>query len=486
MQDRATSAPGAPPEAATGSDATGSDAASGSYRGAVDGPSLADVLRRLHENRRNVTVEVECTSEEIHPHTRQVRIHLRNGEVVHAEAGELRGKEALLLALASENGWVRTRAPQPCRKTIRAPFPALLLELLEEAAVQAPGTPSSSSGDSAADDGRATGGQEARTSRPSEIRTGPLPLANSSRSEHSRTVAAPPQPHPDHEFLDDLSHDTPFPPGLDYVSSDVPIEPISSASVSHPTVDAPGSSTVDAPGSYGLAPTASQSWDSMSLYSRDVLPPPPPPETSRILAVMLGIALALTLIATVMAVVWVFRGSMSRSGPLVVPNTASFEIDQALAESASTGTPNATSNLARTAKPEPIVAIDTRPDGLEIVDADTRRSLGYTPLTITVPRGTGLNVRAKLGQRYSRRLEISSREEAVTFDLRRWVDPPRYQAPKSSAVRGDDAPDRSEKGVPPAPNNAKRANRVTGWGREAEPSIGLIEDLEPALHILDD
>jgi hypothetical protein len=439
---------------------------------------LIDALQWLHDSRRSVTMEIECTSEEIHPHTRQVRIHLRNGEIVHAEAGELRGKEALLLALASESGWVRTRAPQPCRKTIRTPFSALLLGILEETAVQASSTSSSSPGGSEGDDHRA-GGVETRPSRPSGAQTGPLPLADGSRRERSRTVTTPPQPHPDHEFLDDGFSNTPFPEGLDYVSSEVPIEPVSSASVSHPAVAAAES--------YGLSPTASYSWDSMSLYNRDVLPPPPPPETSRVLAVMLGIALALTLIATVMAVVWVFRASMSRSEPVVATAAADFGATHELAGSAS----SAAADPVGASEPNPFVAIDTRPDGLELVDADTRQSLGYTPLTLTLPRDSALTVRAKLGTRYSRRLVIAPGEEAVTFDLRRWVHPPRYRdrpprAAALSADRGGAAQDGSGKGVPAVPNNGRRSSSVMGWGGATEPSIGLIDDVEPALHILED
>ncbi|HJL14809.1 MAG TPA: response regulator [Sandaracinaceae bacterium LLY-WYZ-13_1] len=95
------------------------------FRGSVHGLSLVDLLQMFHFGQRSVTLAVGGAAT-------AGRIHLQAGEVVHAEAGERRGEEALRALLAAGTGSLRTGPPEGCPRTIRRPFDSLLLELLRQ------------------------------------------------------------------------------------------------------------------------------------------------------------------------------------------------------------------------------------------------------------------------------------------------------------------------------------------------------------------
>jgi CheY-like chemotaxis protein len=95
------------------------------FRGSVHGLSLVDLLQMFHFGQRSVTVSVTSPS-------RSGRIHMQAGQVVHAEAGELSGEEALSELLDAGSGSVRTGPAESCPRTIERAFDSLLLELLRQ------------------------------------------------------------------------------------------------------------------------------------------------------------------------------------------------------------------------------------------------------------------------------------------------------------------------------------------------------------------
>lgn len=95
------------------------------FRGSVHGLSLVDLLQMFHYGRRSVRVDIGAPQ--------RGQIHVQDGEVIHAELGDLEGTEALRALLASGVGALSTsplmEAPE---RTIDAPFSALLLDLLRQ------------------------------------------------------------------------------------------------------------------------------------------------------------------------------------------------------------------------------------------------------------------------------------------------------------------------------------------------------------------
>jgi len=93
-------------------------------RGSLHGLSLIDVLQMFHWARRTVDVVVVGGQPGL--------VVMHHGEIVHAEAGELVGREALQELLSRNQAAVRTAASVmgDVEQTIAAPFEALLLDCL--------------------------------------------------------------------------------------------------------------------------------------------------------------------------------------------------------------------------------------------------------------------------------------------------------------------------------------------------------------------
>lgn len=104
------------------------------FQADIVGLSLVDLLQIFHHGRRSVTVKVG----------RRGKVHLRDGEIVHAEAGEAFGGSALLDLLQVERGVLATSAPEPFTRSLTLPFETLLLgtlALIDEQNGRAPALP---------------------------------------------------------------------------------------------------------------------------------------------------------------------------------------------------------------------------------------------------------------------------------------------------------------------------------------------------------
>src|SRR5690606_38975573 len=88
--------------------------------GDLHGLSLPEMLQMYHFSRRAVSLSFDQGG----------RIDLRDGDLVHAELGALRGEEALATMLARSAGAVRTRVLHSTERTITRRFDAVLLDVL--------------------------------------------------------------------------------------------------------------------------------------------------------------------------------------------------------------------------------------------------------------------------------------------------------------------------------------------------------------------
>jgi DNA-binding response OmpR family regulator len=94
------------------------------FRGSIHGLSLVDMLQMFHFGRRSITINVAG----IVPGT----IHVRNGEVIHAERGTLSGEEALRAVLATQSGSVTTSVLGVVPQTVFRSFHSLLVDLVRQ------------------------------------------------------------------------------------------------------------------------------------------------------------------------------------------------------------------------------------------------------------------------------------------------------------------------------------------------------------------
>lgn len=93
-------------------------------RGSIHGLALTDVLQMFHYGRRSVTIRVSGTT--------PGSIHIEKGELVHAEFGDVRGRDALKLLLSRSSGSIETTAIQTRERSLKDPFDSLLLDALRE------------------------------------------------------------------------------------------------------------------------------------------------------------------------------------------------------------------------------------------------------------------------------------------------------------------------------------------------------------------
>lgn len=96
----------------------------GGFWASVHGISLIDTLQMFHYSRRSLSVRflggVGAT------------LHMRDGQLVHAEHGALRGEEALAAILGMPAGALQTFALEPVPQTIFKDFQAVLLDQLRQ------------------------------------------------------------------------------------------------------------------------------------------------------------------------------------------------------------------------------------------------------------------------------------------------------------------------------------------------------------------
>jgi DNA-binding response OmpR family regulator len=92
------------------------------FRGSLHGLSLVDVLQMFHFARRSVCVAVGGQ--------KRGEIHVRDGEIVHAEHGPDKGEDALRGILAMNSGSIRTAPLEGGPKSIERTFQGLLLDML--------------------------------------------------------------------------------------------------------------------------------------------------------------------------------------------------------------------------------------------------------------------------------------------------------------------------------------------------------------------
>jgi CheY-like chemotaxis protein len=92
------------------------------FRGSLHGVSLIDVLQMFHYARRSVCVTLGGRS--------GGEIHIRDGELVHAEQGDAVGEEALRRLLAMPSGSIKSGPLESDRQSIQRAFQGLVLDLL--------------------------------------------------------------------------------------------------------------------------------------------------------------------------------------------------------------------------------------------------------------------------------------------------------------------------------------------------------------------
>ena len=97
---------------------------SGGFCASVHGISLVDTLQMFHYSRRSISVRLLGAA--------GAAIHLRDGQLVHAEHGLLRGEEALATILKMPAGSLQTSALEAVPQTIFKDFQAVLLDQLRQ------------------------------------------------------------------------------------------------------------------------------------------------------------------------------------------------------------------------------------------------------------------------------------------------------------------------------------------------------------------
>jgi hypothetical protein len=107
---------------AAGEDAPLRDTHAGGFLASLHGLSLIDTLQMLHQSRRSLTLRVMAET--------PGALHMRDGELVHAEHGERYGEAALGAILRMPAGSLQTSAPEPVGPTIFREFQELLLDQL--------------------------------------------------------------------------------------------------------------------------------------------------------------------------------------------------------------------------------------------------------------------------------------------------------------------------------------------------------------------
>lgn len=94
------------------------------FRGSVHGLSLVDLLQMFHYGRRSLAVYVGGPQ--------GGSIHVRKGEILHAQFGQLTGEAALGAMLSATTGSIQTGPAVDAPATVTRNFQSLLLDLLRQ------------------------------------------------------------------------------------------------------------------------------------------------------------------------------------------------------------------------------------------------------------------------------------------------------------------------------------------------------------------
>jgi histone H1/5 len=90
------------------------------FHGRIHGLGLVDLLQMVHYSRRSLVIQLGP----------EASIHMYRGDIVHAVAPPLFGREALQKLLAERSGSLSTAPFETCAHTINTPFEPLLLDVL--------------------------------------------------------------------------------------------------------------------------------------------------------------------------------------------------------------------------------------------------------------------------------------------------------------------------------------------------------------------
>ncbi len=90
------------------------------FRGTLHGIGLVDLLQLLHLGRRSVSLHFAQGS----------KVHMKDGEVIHAEHGPHSGFRALQILLSANSGSVQTTELETNRQTISVAFSGLMLQTM--------------------------------------------------------------------------------------------------------------------------------------------------------------------------------------------------------------------------------------------------------------------------------------------------------------------------------------------------------------------
>ncbi|MBK6683874.1 MAG: response regulator [Deltaproteobacteria bacterium] len=397
------------------------DLQQGRFTGLVHGMSLTDILQMLHFTRRSATVRLGSGSE---------RIHLRDGQIIHAVSGDYQGKAALRLILTRRSGAMFTAPPEVVEPTIEENFEALLLDLMRDIdEASRPRGPASSPVNLEAIAPAPSEDLPPASEAPTEVESADLlPI----ESSNSIPVAPPPAPptlvaqgdsavHHEHHPKAPVA-----PPVMATVasSSSGPVAVASVASAPRPTPVAP------------LAPLPEARTFVIEAATPTPLEVDDDPEPVEVPAAERSWTwlLVLLLFGAVGGGFYFWtqaqvpptnerglRGERVADPPPPPPVAEPTPTPPPPPPSVSTGS---TAALAPTPTLEPRrVTITTRPAGLVIIDHGTGLPLGNAPVELTVPESGLLSVRAKNGGRVTPELQVRPNPDQaeVELDLRSWV-----------------------------------------------------------------
>lgn len=394
------------------------DLQQGRFTGLVHGMSLTDILQMLHFTRRSATVRLGNGSE---------RIHLRDGQIIHAVSGNHQGKVALRLILTRRSGAMFTAPPEPVEPTIEDNFEGLLLDLMRDIdEASRPARPASSPINMEAIAPVPSEDLPPPSEAPTEVESADLlPI----ESTGSIPVSSPPVSptlvaHGDTTVHHEHHRPAPVAPPTTALAA-------TNSSGPMPFVAAPRPDPV-----LPLVPLAE-----VRTFVVEAATPPPlvvegDPEPVDIPAAERSWAWLLVLLLFggiggayyfwTQAQVPPANGRGLRGERVADPPPPPAIVNPAPPPPAPPPAVATASTAALSPTPAPAprrITITTRPAGLVIIDHGTGLPLGTAPVEMTVPESGLLSVRAKNGGRVTPELQVRPGDDQaeVELDLRSWV-----------------------------------------------------------------